>query len=40
MKYFIIFISVVFGVFAIAIYAKGIRLRIKELMNKSDGKIN
>lgn len=38
MKILIIFISVVFGIFAIAVYAKGIKHRIKELTNKSDEK--
>ena len=38
MKFLIIFISVAFGIFAIAVYAKGIKLRIKELMKKSDEK--
>ena len=36
MKTFILFISLVFGIFAIAIYAKGIKHRIKELTDKSD----
>jgi len=38
MKIFIFFISLVFGIFAIAVYAKGIRHRIKELTDKSDEK--
>ena len=36
MKILIIFISFVFGIFAIALYAKGIKQRIKEFTNKSD----
>ena len=36
MKTFILFVSLVFGIFAIAVYAKGIKHRIKELTDKSD----
>lgn len=36
MKTFILLISLVFGIFAIAVYAKGIKHRIKELTDKSD----
>ena len=35
MKIFILFISLAFGIFAIAVYAKGIKYRIKELTDKS-----
>ena len=38
MKIFILCISIVFGIFAIAVYAKGLRLRIKELTDKSGEK--
>ena len=38
MKIFILFISLVFGIFAIAVYAKGLKHRIKELTDKSDEK--
>jgi hypothetical protein len=38
MKIFILCISIAFGIFAIAIYAKGLRHRIKELMDKSSEK--
>ena len=38
MKILIICISIAFGIFAIAVYAKGIKLRIKELTNKSNEK--
>jgi hypothetical protein len=38
MKIFILCISIVFGIFAIAVYAKGIRQRIKEFTNKSGEK--
>jgi len=38
MKIFILCVSIVFGIFAIAVYAKGFRQRIKELMNKSGEK--
>ena len=40
MKIFILFISLVFGIFAIAIYSKGLKHRIKELTDKSDEKNN
>jgi hypothetical protein len=36
MKIFIICISLVFGVFAIVVYAKGLKHRIKDLNDKSD----
>jgi hypothetical protein len=39
MKTFILLISLVFGIFAIAVYAKGIKHRTKELSDNSD-KIN
>ena len=35
MKIFILFISLVLGFFAVAVYAKGLKHRIKELTNKS-----
>jgi len=38
MKIFILCISLVFGIFAIAVYAKGLKHRIKELTDKSDKK--
>jgi hypothetical protein len=38
MKIFILCISLVFGIFAIAIYAKGFKHRIKELTDRSDEK--
>jgi len=38
MKIFILFISLVFGIFAIVIYAKGFKHRIKELTDRSDKK--
>ncbi len=34
MKIFILCISIVFGIFAITVYAKGLRHRIKELTDK------
>jgi len=36
MKIFAICIGLVFGIFAIAIYAFGAKLRLKELTKKSD----
>ena len=38
MKIFILFISLVFGIFAMVIYAKGFKHRIKELTDRSDEK--
>jgi hypothetical protein len=40
MKILILCISLVFGIFAIAVYAKGLKQRIKELTDKSDEKNN
>ena len=40
MKIFILCVSVVFGIFAIVVYAKGLKHRLKELADKSDEKIN
>lgn len=40
MKIFILCVSVVFGIFAIVVYAKGLKHRIKELADKSDEKIS
>jgi len=36
MKIFLLLICLVFGIFAIAIYAKGIKHRIEDLTDKSD----
>jgi hypothetical protein len=36
MKIFILFISLVFGIFAIAVYAYGLKHRTKELTDKSE----
>ena len=36
MKIFILCISLVFGIFAIAVYAYGLRKRTKELTDKSE----
>ncbi len=36
MKIFAICIGLVFGIFAIAVYAFGVKLRLKELTKKSD----
>ena len=38
MKIFILFVSLVFGIFAIAVYAKGLKHRIKEITDRSDKK--
>jgi hypothetical protein len=38
MKFFILSISIVFGIFAIAVYAKGLKHRIKDLTDKSGEK--
>jgi hypothetical protein len=38
MKIFILCISLVFGIFAIVVYAKGLKHRIKELTDRSDEK--
>jgi hypothetical protein len=40
MKIFLLCISLVFGIFAIAIYAGGLRHRIKDVTHKSDQKIS
>jgi hypothetical protein len=40
MKIFILCISLVFGIFAIAVYAKSLKHRIKELTDRSDEKKN
>lgn len=36
MKIFIVCISIVFGIFAIVVYAKGLKHRIKDLSDKSE----
>ena len=36
MKIFALCIGLVFGIFAIAVYAFGVKLRLKELTKKSD----
>ena len=38
MKIFILCVSLVFGIFAIAVYAKGLKHRIKEITDRSDEK--
>jgi hypothetical protein len=38
MKIFAICIGLVLGIFAIAVYAFGVKLRLKELTDKSDEK--
>ena len=38
MKIFILCISIAFGIFAIAVYAKGLRQRINELTDKPGAK--
>jgi hypothetical protein len=38
MKIFILCISLLFGIIAIAVYAKGLKHRIKELTDRSDEK--